>query len=90
MRFLPIQDAMYLSSIFHVDSNAKNAKTFAKFTRRCCEITFLCVLRGLHFAAFAFSANPRCIVAFSFFPHRFHRKERKGISQSSQRIRLSV
>src|SRR5690606_1424358 len=31
LRFLPIQDAMYLSSIFHVDSNAKNAKTFAKF-----------------------------------------------------------
>lgn len=46
----------------------------------------LCVLCGLRFAIFAFSADPSYIVSLSLaFSRWFKRKGRKGFSQRSQR-----
>lgn len=66
-----------LSGIFHVGLNAKNANTFAKFAKTLPRDSFslrplrpfLRVLRGLHFANFAFSANRRRIFLSFHFPH---------------------
>ncbi|RIJ90026.1 MAG: hypothetical protein DCC44_11345 [Acidobacteria bacterium] len=52
MRFQPTENALSRFPSFRIDLNAKNAKIFAKFTRRCREILLFFGLGGHSFAAF--------------------------------------